>query len=532
MSESAKEIVFEEEARHKLKEGIDKLADVVAVTLGPKGRNVGLQTSFGAPTITNDGNSIVKDIELKDQFANMGVSMGKEVASKMKEKCGDGTTSSILILRALVQNGIKNISSGSSPIQIKRGMDKAVETVIARISELSIAVKDNNELLQIATASASGNEEIGKMIADAFQKVGKSGVITIEEGKSTETTVEMVEGMQFDRGYTSSYFCTNAEALTVELSQPKILVTDKKISSIQEILTLLQGVASSGSSLLIIADDIEGDALSTLVVNRLRGSLKVCAVKAPGFGDRKKELLQDIATLTGATLVTEDAGLILKDVSTEVLGQAEKVVITKDKTTIVDGAGSTQEIQDRIKQIEAIIEEATSPYDKDKLEERKAKLSSGVAVIRVGAPTEPELKQKKQVFEDSLNSTRAALEEGIVLGGGIALLQAGQSILNMSLSTEESIGAQIVLKACEAPFKQIVSNAGCDSALLLEQIMNKKGNFGFNAATEQVEDLLLSGIVDPAKVIKNALIFASSTAGIILLSEALIGDAQEPEENN
>lgn len=532
MSESAKEIVFEEEARHKLKEGIDKLADVVAVTLGPKGRNVGLQTSFGAPTITNDGNSIVKDIELKDQFANMGVSMGKEVASKMKEKCGDGTTSSILILRALVQNGIKNISSGSSPIQIKRGMDKAVEAVIAKISELSIAVKDNKELLQIATASASGSEEIGKMIADAFQKVGKSGVITIEEGKSTETTVEMVEGMQFDRGYTSSYFCTNAEALTVELSQPKILVTDKKISSIQEILALLQGVASSGSSFLIIADDIEGDALSTLVVNRLRGSLKVCAVKAPGFGDRKKELLQDIATLTGAILVTEDAGLILKDVSTEVLGQAEKIIITKDKTTIVDGAGSTEQIQDRVKQIDAIIEETTSPYDKDKLEERKAKLSSGVAVIRVGAPTEPELKQKKQVFEDSLNSTRAALEEGIVLGGGIALLQAGQAILNMSLSTEESIGAQIVLKACEAPFKQIVTNTGCDSALLLEKIMHKKGNFGFNAATEQVEDLLISGIVDPAKVIKNALIFASSTAGIILLSEALIGDAQEPEENN
>ncbi len=448
MSESAKEIIFEEEARHKLKEGIDKLADVVAVTLGPKGRNVGLQTSFGAPTITNDGNSIVKDIELKDQFANMGVSMGKEVASKMKEKCGDGTTSSILILRALVQAGIKNISSGSSPIQIKRGMDKAVETVVQKISELSIAVKDNAELLQIATASASGDAEIGKMIADAFQKVGKSGVITIEEGKSTETTVEMVEGMQFDRGYTSSYFCTNAEALTVELSQPKILVTDKKISSIQEILTLLQGVASSGSSLLIIADDIEGDALSTLVVNRLRGSLKVCAIKAPGFGDRKKELLQDIATLTGAILVTEDAGLILKDVSTEVLGQAEKIVVTKDKTTIVDGAGSTQEIQDRIKQIEAIIEETTSPYDKDKLEERKAKLSSGVAVIRVGAPTEPELKQKKQVFEDSLNSTRAALEEGIVLGGGIALLQAGQSILTMTLSPEETIGARIVLKAC------------------------------------------------------------------------------------
>lgn len=529
MSESAKEIVFEEEARQKLKEGIDKLADVVAVTLGPKGRNVGLQASFGAPTITNDGNSIVKDIELKDQYANMGVSMGKEVASKMKEKCGDGTTSSILLLRALVQNGIKNISSGSSPIHIKRGMDKAVDAVIQKLTTLAISVKDNNELLQIATASASGDAAIGKTIADAFGKVGKSGVITIEEGKSTETTVEMVEGMQFDRGYTSSYFCTNAETLTVDLAQPKILVTDKKISSIQEILTLLQGVASSGHSLLIIADDIEGDALSTLVVNRLRGSLKVCTVKAPGFGDRKKELLQDIATLTGATLVTEDAGLILKDVSTEILGEAEKITITKDKTTVVGGAGTNEAIQGRIKQIEAAIQETTSSYDKEKLEERKAKLSSGVAVIRVGAPTEPELKQKKQVFEDSLNSTRAALEEGIVLGGGVALLQASHAILDMSLSSEEAIGAQIVLKACEAPFKQIVSNTGLDSSLLLDQILTKKGNFGFNAATEQVEDLLVSGIVDPAKVIKNALIFAASTAGIILLSEALIGNAPEEE---
>jgi chaperonin GroEL len=532
MSESAKEIVFEEEARHKLKEGIDKLADVVAVTLGPKGRNVGLQTSFGAPVITNDGNSIVKDIELKDQFSNMGVSMGKEVASKMKEKCGDGTTSSILILRALVQNGLKNISSGSSPILIKRGMDKAVEAVIKKIDASSIAVKDNTELLHLATASASGNAEIGKIIADAFKKVGKTGVITIEEGKGTETTVEMVEGMQFDRGYISSYFCTNAETLIAELSQPKILVTDKKINSIQEILTLIQGVSSTGDSLLIIADDIEGDALSTLVVNRLRGSLKVCAIKAPGFGDRKKELLQDIATLTGSTLVTEDAGLILKDATAEVLGQAEKIIITKDKTTIVNGSGSKQAITDRIKQIELVEQETTSPYDKEKLEERKAKLSSGVAVIHVGAPTEPELKQKKQVFEDSLNSTRAALEEGIVPGGGIALLRAGLSILNMDLSAEESIGANIVLKASKAPFKQIVSNAGFDSSLLLEQILSEKDSVGFNAVTEKVEDLLVSGVIDPAKVIKNALIFAASTAGIILLSEALIGDAEETEESN
>lgn len=530
MSESAKEIIFEEEARHKLKEGIDALADVVAVTLGPKGRNVGLQSSFGAPTITNDGNSIVKDIELKDQYANMGVTMGKEVASKMKEICGDGTTTSILLLRALVQAGIKNISSGTSPILLKRGMDKAVEATLKKLEYMATAVKDEKETLHIATASASGDPFIGKTIADALHKVGKEGVITIEEGKSTDTTVEMVEGMQFDRGYSSAYFCTNAEAMTVELSHPRVLVTDKKISSIQEILSLLQGVASSGQSLLIIADDIEGDALSTLVVNRLRGSLKVCTVKAPGFGDRKKELLQDIAILTGATFVTEEAGLILKDVSMEVLGLAEKIVITKDKTTIVGGAGKAESIAARIKQIDQMSQETTSSYDKDKLLERKAKLSGGVAVIRVGAPTEPEMKQKKQVFEDSLNSTRAALESGLVLGGGVALLHASAEIAYMPMTAEEKIGAEIVLKACQAPFKQIASNAGLDSSLILEQILTKGGNFGFNAETEKVEDLLKAGVVDPAKVVKHALIFASSTAGVVLLSEALIGEAKEEEE--
>lgn len=530
MSESAKEIIFEEEARHKLKEGIDALADVVAVTLGPKGRNVGLQSSFGAPTITNDGNSIVKDIELKDQYANMGVTMGKEVASKMKEICGDGTTTSILLLRALVQAGIKNISSGTSPILLKRGMDKAVEATLKKLEYMATPVKDEKETLHIATASASGDPFIGKTIADALLKVGKEGVITIEEGKSTDTTVEMVEGMQFDRGYSSAYFCTNAEAMTVELSHPRVLVTDKKISSIQEILSLLQGVASSGQSLLIIADDVEGDALSTLVVNRLRGSLKVCTVKAPGFGDRKKELLQDIAILTGATFVTEEAGLILKDVAMEVLGLAEKIVITKDKTTIVGGAGKPESIAARIKQIDQMSQETTSSYDKDKLLERKAKLSGGVAVIRVGAPTEPEMKQKKQVFEDSLNSTRAALESGLVLGGGVALLHASAEIADMDMTAEEKIGAEIVLKACQAPFKQIASNAGLDSSLILEQILSKGGNFGFNAETEKVEDLLKAGVVDPAKVVKHALIFASSTAGVVLLSEALIGEAKEEEE--
>ena len=531
MTTEAKEILFEEEARLKLKEGVDKLADIVAVTLGPKGRNVGLQASWGAPSITNDGNSIVKDVELKDQYANMGVSLAKEVAGKMKEKCGDGTTTSILLLRALVQNGVKNISSGASPIHIKRGIDKAVEAIIAYIEKLAIRIESEKEILQIATASASGDLVIGTTIAEAIAKVGKQGVITIEEAKGTETTVELVEGMQFDRGYTSSYFCTNAEAMYAEILQPKILITDKKISSIQEILTILQGVAATGDSLLLIADDIEGDALSTLVINRLRGSLKICAVKAPGFGDRKKALLQDLAVLCGATLITEDVGILLKDATVDMLGKADKVLVTKDKTTIISGHGDPANIKQRIAQIEAESQEATSSYDKEKLEERKAKLSGGVALIRVGAPTEPEMKQKKQVFEDSLNSTRAAIEEGLVLGGGMALLLASRSIgSSLSLSPEETVGTQIVLKACEIPFRQIISNAGLDSSLILEQVLSKKGNFGFNATTEQVEDLLLAGVVDPAKVVKNALIFSSSTAGIILLSEALIGDAPEDEE--
>ena len=396
-----KELIFEEEARNKLRDGIDKLADVVGVTLGPKGRNVGLQASWGAPTITNDGNSIVKDIELKDQYANMGVSLGKEVAAKMKEKCGDGTTSSIFLLRALVQNGVKNIASGASPITLKRGMDKAVDAIVQELEKPAIAIKSEKETKNIAIASASGNAAIGDMISDAIKKVGKEGVITIEEGKGTETSVEMVEGMQFDRGYFSSYFCTNAEAMNVEMTNAKILITDKKISSVQEILPILQAVATTATELLIIAEDIEGDALSTLVVNKLRGTLKVAAVKAPGFGDRRKAMLEDIAILTGATLVSEETGTALKDATIEMLGSAEKIVITKEKTTIVSGKGNSDAIQRRIKQIEAESANATSSYDKEKLEERKAKLSGGVAVIRVGAATEPEMKQKKQMFEDS-----------------------------------------------------------------------------------------------------------------------------------
>ncbi|HSW86446.1 MAG TPA: chaperonin GroEL [Rhabdochlamydiaceae bacterium] len=530
MSGTPKELIFEEEARNKLREGIDKLAEVVSVTLGPRGRNVGLQASWGAPSITNDGNTIVKDIELKDQYANMGIAMGKEVASKMKEKCGDGTTTSILLLRSLVQNGVKNIASGSSPIAIKRGMEKALDAAIKEIETFSIAIKNDKETNHIAVASASGDQDIGDMITQAIKKVGKSGVITIEEGKSTETTIEMVEGMQFDRGYSSAYFCTNSETMTVEMNDPLILITDKKISSVQEILPILQATATSALELLIIADDIEGDALSTLVVNKLRGTLKVCAVKAPGFGDRRKALLEDIAILTGGVLISEETGSYLKDVTSESLGRAEKVIITKEKTTIINGKGENENIKARIRQIDGEISIATSSYDKEKLEERKAKLTGGVAVIRVGAPTEPAMKQRKQMFEDSLNSTRAAIEEGIVPGGGVALLKASLALNGLSLQGDEKIGAQILQKACEAPLKQIVMNTGFDSSVILEQVLAAGGNFGFNAVDEKVEDLLVSGVIDPAKVVKNALKHAVSTAGIVLLSEALIGNAPEEDQ--
>lgn len=533
MSNTPKELIFEEEARNKLREGLDKLADVVCVTLGPKGRNIGLQSSWGPPTITNDGNSIVKDIQVKDQFVNMGISMGKEVAAKMKEKCGDGTTTSILLLRALVQNGVKNIASGASPISIKRGMDKTVDSLVKEIEGFAIAIKNEKETRNIAIASASGNAEIGTMIADAFSKVGKEGVITIEEGKTTETTIEMVEGMQFDRGYTSAYFCTNPETLTVEMRDARILITDKKISSVQEILPILQTVATSAQELLIIADDIEGEALSTLVINKLRGTLKICAVKAPGFGDRRKALLQDIAVLTGGIVVSEETGTALKDATVAVLGKAEKITITKDKTTVINGGGTHTAIQARVKQIEGEISLSNNQYDKEKLVERKAKLSGGVAVIRVGAATEPAMKQKKQMFEDSLNSTRAALQEGIVAGGGVALLRAAKKISSSTeLTGDELLGAQIVLRACEAPLRQIIINAGFDCSVILEEITNANDNVGFNATTETVEDLVKSGVIDPAKVVKTALRFANSVAGVMLISECLIGNAPEDEEES
>ncbi len=527
---SAKELIFEEEAREKLREGIEKLADVVGVTIGPKGRNVGLQTSWGAPTITNDGNSIVKDIELKDQYMNMGASMGKEVAAKMKEKCGDGTTTTLLLLRALVNNGVKNIASGASPIGLKRGIEKAVQAIVQEIEKSSIPIQSDKEIKNIAVVSASGDEEVGSLIAEGIKKAGKGGVITIEEGKTTETVIEIVEGMQFDRGYSSAYFSTNADTLTCEMQSPRILITDKKIGSVQDLLPILQAIASAGGELLLIADDIEGDALSTLVVNKLRGTLKVCAVKAPGFGDRRKALLEDLAILTGATVVTEETGMNLREAGPEVLGSAEKVIITKEKTTLINGQGDKKLIEARIKQIDAEIKKSTNSYDQEKLEERKAKLSGGVAVIRVGAPTEPEMKQKKQAFEDSLNSTKAALEQGIVPGGGTALLRASFAASLLKLQGDEQTGLQLVQKACEAPFRQIVTNTGLDSSVILEQVLSKDSPFGFNSLSEQVEDLIAAGVVDPAKVVKNGLQLAASVAAMVLLSEALIGNAPEEHE--
>lgn len=530
MSSTPKQIIFEEQARDLLLTGIKKLADVVAFTLGPRGRNVGLEKSWGAPTITNDGSSIVKDITLKNTFENMGVEMGKEVVQKIKEKCGDGTTTGILLLRALVEAGIKQISAGASPIGIKRGMDKGVEAIVKEIERFAIPIQNNQETRNIAIVSASGNEEIGNLIAEAIEKVGKSGVITIEEAKGTETTIELVEGMQFDRGYVSSYFCTNADKMIVEMNNVQILILDRKISSVHEILPVLQATAASGSELLIIADDIDGDALSTLVVNRLRGTLKVAAVKAPGFGDRRKAMLQDLAILTGGSVISEETGMSLKEIPAEALGQAEKVTISKENTIIVKGAGGAQEILARVKQIENEIALVKTPYEKEKLEERKAKLSGGVAVIRVGAATEPEMKQKKQMFEDSLNSTKAAQEEGIVPGGGVALLRASQIVSNLKLEGDEAIGAKLVVLACETPLKQIVQNTGLDGAVILREVQEAPFNNGFNAIAEKVEDLVAAGVIDPAKVIKNCLTYAASVAGIVLISEALIADASDDEE--
>ena len=525
MSTQAREILFDEMARAKLRDGIGQVADVVEVTLGPSGCNVCMDA--WQPTVTKDGNTIVKEVELKDQFENMGASLAKEVAAKVREQCGDGTTTAILLLRALVDHGVKYVASGASPIALKRGLDKATEAVVAELSKMSIPVKSEAELAQIATVSAAGNQEIGQLIAQAFTKVGREGVITIEESKTMETAIELVEGMQFERGYLSPYFCTNVEAMSCELQQPAILLVDQKIGSIQDLIPLLQTVAALGRELLIVAEDLDADVLSTLVVNRLRGHLKVAAIKAPGFGDRRKAMMQDLAVLTGATLVTEDAGMVLRAVSMEALGTAARVVITKDKTTLVDGGGNKEAIAARVRQLEGEIQLSTNQYDREKLEERKAKLSGGVAVIRVSAATEAEMKHRKQAFQDSLNSTRAALEEGVVPGGGCALLRASAVIAALPLQGDEALGGQIIRRACELPFKQIVRNSGQDPSVRLNEVLSMASQFGFNALSEQIEDLVAAGVLDAVKVEKVCLIVATSAAGVVLLSEALIGDAPE-----
>lgn len=523
-----KEIIFDEEAREKLLAGITEIADVVAVTLGPKGRNVGMEKSWGAPTITNDGNSIVKEVELSG-FENLGVSIAKEVAQKIKDKSGDGTTTGTLLLKALAESGIKYIASGASPILVKRGMEKAVEKTLEALTQMAKPLKGNEEVEAIATVSASGNRVIGKLIAEAVEKVGRSGVITIEEAKGIETSIELVEGMQFDRGYISPYFSTNPEKMIVEMEHALILLIDKKISTIHELLPVLQNVAASGRELLIIADEIEGDTLSTLVVNRLRGSLKVAAVKAPGFGDRRKAMLEDIAILTGAKVVSEETGISLNDASSSILGNVDKVIVTKDKTTLI-ASGNEAAVKARIQQLETQIKKTENSYDREQLEERKAKLAGGVATIRIGAPTEPEMKQKKQVAEDSLNSTRAALEEGIVPGGGVALLRASEALQKLTLPGDEQLGLTAVLHALKAPLRQIIDNSGQDGSVVIAEILEKGGSIGFNAMTGKVEDLFKSGVIDPAKVVKTALQHAASAAGVVIISEALMIDAKEETE--
>lgn len=524
MSDKAKQVLFDEEARLRLKQGIDQLADAVAVTLGPKGRNVGIDASFGSPTITSDGYSIAKEIELKDPFANMGASMGREVASKIKERAGDGTTTGLLLLRALVKEGVKNISAGANPIAIKRGMDLALAALLKEIDALSIKVKSPKETEHIATVSASGDKEIGSILSSCFAKVGTSGVVSIEDGKGTTTSTLTVEGMQIDRGYASSYFCTDTTKMIAEMDHPSILITDKKISSVHEILPILQHISMTGQELFIIADDIDGDALSTLIVNKLKGILKVSAIKAPAFGDRRKEILEDIAILTGAQVLSEEKGLLLKEANSDFLGKADRIVIGKEKTTLIGGKGNPKAIRSRVAEIDLALTKTTSSYEKEKLLERKAKLTTGVVLIQVGAATESEAKKKKQLFEDSLNATKAALEEGIVVGGGVTLLRARGALSHLKSTEEEKVGIELLRRACEAPFKQIVMNSGFDPAIALEESLRKGVSFGFNAETEKVEDLLKAGVIDPARVAKESLTLAVSMAGMVLLSESLIAE--------
>ncbi|EAL2998772.1 TPA: chaperonin GroEL [Campylobacter jejuni] len=523
----AKEIIFSDEARNKLYEGVKKLNDAVKVTMGPRGRNVLIQKSFGAPSITKDGVSVAKEVELKDSLENMGASLVREVASKTADQAGDGTTTATVLAHAIFKEGLRNITAGANPIEVKRGMDKACEAIVAELKKLSREVKDKKEIAQVATISANSDEKIGNLIADAMEKVGKDGVITVEEAKSINDELNVVEGMQFDRGYLSPYFITNAEKMTVELSNPYILLFDKKITNLKDLLPVLEQIQKTGKPLLIIAEDIEGEALATLVVNKLRGVLNISAVKAPGFGDRRKAMLEDIAILTGGEVISEELGRTLESATIQDLGQASSVIIDKDNTTIVNGAGEKANIDARVNQIKAQIAETTSDYDREKLQERLAKLSGGVAVIKVGAATETEMKEKKDRVDDALSATKAAVEEGIVIGGGAALIKAKAKI-KLDLQGDEAIGAAIVERALRAPLRQIAENAGFDAGVVVNSVENAKDeNTGFDAAKGEYVNMLESGIIDPVKVERVALLNAVSVASMLLTTEATISEIKE-----
>ena len=525
----AKDIKFDIEARDGLKRGVDALANAVKVTLGPKGRNVIISKSVGAPTVTKDGVTVAKEVELADAHENMGAQMVKEVASKTNDLAGDGTTTATVLAQAIVREGLKNVAAGANPMDLKRGIDKAVKSIVNELAKQSQKVGDSiDKIRQVAAISANNDETVGELIADAFSKVGKEGVITVEEAKGTDTYVDIVEGMQFDRGYLSPYFVTNSEKMTAELDNPFILLYDKKISTMKDLLPVLEPVAQSGKSLLIIAEDIDGEALATLVVNKLRGALRIAAVKAPGFGDRRKAMLEDIAILTGGTVIAEERGFTLENATIDMLGRAERVAIDKDNTTIVNGAGKSEEIQARVGQIKAQIEVTTSDYDKEKLQERLAKLAGGVAVLYVGAPSEVEMKEKKDRVDDALHATRAAVEEGIVAGGGVALLRARNVLAKIKpTNADEATGIQIVFKAVEAPLRTIVENAGGEGSVVIAKVLDGRNSTGYNAKTEQYVDMFRAGIIDPKKVTRVALENAASVAGMILTTECALVDIKE-----
>jgi chaperonin GroEL len=525
----AKQIIYGEQSRQAILRGVNQLADAVKVTLGPKGRNVVLDKKFGSPTITKDGVTVAKEIDLKDPLENMGAQMVREVASKTSDTAGDGTTTATVLAQAIYREGAKNVVAGANPMELKRGIEKAVDVIVEEIKKMSKPVK-GNMIAQVGTISANSDETIGKIIAEAMEKVGKDGVITVEEAKTLETTLDVVEGMQFDRGYLSPYFVTDPERMEVVLENPVILIHEKKVSSMKDLLPVLEQVARMGRPLLIIAEDVEGEALATLVVNKLRGTLQAAAVKAPGFGDRRKAMLEDIAILTGGRAITEDLGIKLENIKVEDLGKAKKVTIDKDNTTIVEGAGASKDIEGRVKQIRVQVDETSSDYDREKLQERLAKLVGGVAIIKVGAATETEMKEKKARVEDAMHATKAAVEEGIVPGGGVALLRAGKALENLKLEGDQKVGAALIKRAIEEPMRWIASNAGEEGSIVVAKVRDMKADEGYNAATDTYEDLVKAGVIDPAKVVRNALQNASSIASLLLTTEALVSEIPEEKK--